>query len=410
LSRRTAFWLAWCLWGLFLVLAVVSLFFQIKNTPSAWLFDSFNSLIPLALATVGSLIAPRRPENPIGWLFCVSALLWVLGSGLEEYAVYALITAPGSLPAGALLGVIGESISGIAWFLTLTYLLLLFPSGRLLSPRWRPLAWLIAALLAAWTLSILLAPYSSSADTRLANVRNPMGIPFADDLLNVLSGMLPLVLFVTSLACIVSVVLRFRRSRGVERQQLKWFAYGMSLTALLILVIVILIFSPANAAPTTLFYLAVACIPISAGIAILRYRLFDIDVLINRTLVYGVLSATLVAIYLALVFGGQYLVSSFLKPGNEVVLIISTLVVAALFQPLRRRVQQLVDRRFYRSKYDATLVVAGFSDTLRQEVNLEQLCGRLLAVIEETVQPSHLSLWLAETKSPQMAELLEDKL
>ena len=243
MSKRAAFWLAWYIWTLFVVMAIVSLVFQIKNAPSAWLSDSFNGLILLAFATVGSLIASRRPENPIGWLFCTSALLWVLGNGLEEYAIYALFTAPGSLPAGALLGIIGESIAGIAWFLTLTFLLLLFPDGHLLSHRWRPLAWLIAVLLAAYAISTLLAPYSSSGDLHLATVRNPLGFPFAADLLNALTQVLPQILFVTVFACILSVVLRFRRARGVERQQLKWFAYGMGLTALFIMAILILVFT-----------------------------------------------------------------------------------------------------------------------------------------------------------------------
>ena len=404
MSRRTAFWLAWCTWVCFLALAIVTLLFQVKNAPSSWLSDSLDSLILLAFATVGSLIASRRPQNPIGWIFCISALLWVLGNFLEEYAVYALFTAPGSLPAGAVLGVIGESLGGTAWFLILTFLLLLFPDGHLLSSRWRPLAWLIVTLLTGWVLSVLLAPYSSNTDQRLATVRNPMGIPFAGGLLNALSGVIPLALFVTVLACIVSVILRFRRAQGVERQQLKWFAYGMALTALLITVIIVLIFTTVNGGPSTFFYLAIVCIPISAGVAILRYRLFDIDVLINRTLVYGLLTATLLAVYLVLVFGGQHLLSSFFGPNNAPVLVASTLLVAALFQPLRRRVQQLVDRRFYRTKYDASKVVARFGETLRQEVNLEQLCAQLLVVVQETVQPAHLSLWLAETKPAEKPE------
>jgi hypothetical protein len=198
----------------------------------------------------------------------------------------------------------------------------------------------------------------------------------------------------------VAVILRFRRSQGVPRQQLKWFAYGTALSILMIAVITVLTFSSVTGSGASWpFYLAVVCIPISAGIGILRYRLFDIDVLINRTLVYGGLTTMLLAIYLVLVFGGQYLLSSFFGHNNTAVLVVSTLLVAALFQPLRGRVQQLVDRRFYRSKYDASKVVAGFSDTLRQEVHLEQLYEHLLAVVQETVQPAYLSLWLRLEKS-----------
>jgi hypothetical protein len=408
--RRTAFWLAWCIWGVFVAIATAALMLQIKNGPSAWLSDAFGSLTLLALATVGSLIASRRPQNPIGWIFCASALLGGLGSGLVEYAVYALITAPGSLPAGAILGVFGAAFREGAWFVTLTFLLLLFPDGRLLSPRWRPLTWLIAALLAAWLVSTLLSPYSQSADERLATVRNPLGIPFADGLLNALTAMIPLVLSVTTLACIVAVVLRFRRAQGVERQQLKWFAYGMAVSAVLVIVIFLLNSTTLNGAPPALFDLAIVVIPISAGVAILRYRLFDIDLLINLTLVYGLLSATLLVIYLVLVFGGQYLLSSHFGPNNAVVLVVSTLLVAALFQPLRHRVQQLVDRRFYRSRYDAAKVMERFTEALRQEVDLEQLGSQLLQVVQETMQPAHLSLWLAPTSPPAQSNQAEDEL
>jgi hypothetical protein len=410
LRSRTAFWLAWCTWVVFVVVAAVSLIFQIKNAPSAWLSDAFTSLILLALVTVGSLIASRRPQNPIGWIFCAGALLSVLGIGLVEYTVYALITAPGSLPAGALLGVFGGAFRGMAWFIILTFLLLLFPDGHLLSPHWRPLAWLIAALLAAWPMAVLLAPYPQSGDERLATVRNPLGIPFADGLLNALTTIIPLILYVTILACIAAVVLRFRRAQGTERQQLKWFAYGMAVTALLVIAIVVLIFSTPNGSPSALFYLAIVVIPISAGVAILRYRLFDIDLVINLTLVYGLVSATLLAIYLVLVFGGQYLLSSHFGPNNAVVLVVSTLLVAALFQPLRHRVQQLVDQRFYRRRYDVVKVMERFTETLRQEVNLEQLGSQLLQVVEETMQPARLSLWLAPTTPPAQSDQAEDKL
>jgi hypothetical protein len=283
----------------------------------------------------------------------------------------------------------------------LTYLLLLFPDGHLLSSRWRFLAWLIAGLLVAYSIAALLSPYPyANIDLRLAGIRNPLGILVGNDLMDGLASFIPLLLFPSVVACIVAVILRFRRSRGVERQQLKWFAYGTVLSILMVFVIIFLVFSSVTGSSSSWpFYLAVVCIPVSAGIGILRYRLFDIDVLINRTLVYGGLTTTLLAIYLVLVFGGQYLLSSFFERNNTVVLVVSTLLVAALFQPLRRRVQQVVDRRFYRSKYDATKVVAGFTATLRQEVNLEQLYDHLLAVVQETVQPTYLSLWLRPEQS-----------
>lgn len=293
------------------------------------------------------------------------------------------------------MGVFGGWAGGMGWYLMLTFLLLLFPNGRLLSPRWRPLAWLIAGLLVAYTITTLLAPTNpNQSNARLATVHNPMGIAGADDLFNVLTALLPLVLFATIIPCIVAVVLRFRRARGDERQQLKWFAYGMTLSILMLIVILILVFfSTANGAPGAFFYLAVVCIPISAAIAMLRYRLYDIDVLINRTLIYGMLTAVLALAYVISILILQYLLSGFTK-GSQLPIVGSTLVIAVLFQPLRGRIQGIIDRRFYRSKYDAARTLAAFSARLRSEVDLQQLSEHLLAVVQETMQPTHVSLWL----------------
>jgi hypothetical protein len=411
MSKRAAFWLAWFTWILYLLLATTTLLFQFRDDHDlpTWLNDGFNALILLAFATVGSLIASRRPQNPIGWIFCISTLLWALGIPLQEYTTYALITVPGSLPAGALMGIIGHWTGSIGWFLMLTYLLLLFPDGHLPSPRWRFLAWLIAILLVVYSITFLLSPYpyanSNIIDPRLYSVRNPIGIGPANDLLDQLGGDLPLLLFPAVLACIVSVVLRFRRARGIERQQLKWFTYGLALSFLMIVIILIVVFTVPSGGPGALFYLAVVCIPISAAIAMLRYRLYDIDVLINRTLVYGLLTAALLLVYLTLVFGGQHLLASFFGPDNAVVLVISTLVVYALFRPLRRRIQAIIDRRFYRKKYNAAQVLARFSETLRSEVDLERLREELVSVVQETMQPAHVSLWLSPstTKHPAVA-------
>src|SRR5260370_24060818 len=235
MSKRTAFWLAWGTWVLYVIIASVTLLLQIRDDPASWLNDLFDALILLAFATVGSLVASRRPQNPIGWLFCISTLLWAMGNMLQEYTTFALITVPGSLPAGALLGVIGHWIGGIGWFLMLTFLLLLFPNGHLPSPRWRFLAWLIAVLLAVYSITFLLSPYpyaNSAIDLRLAAVRNPMGILVANDLFDQLGGDIPLLLFPLIFACIVSVFLRFRPARGVERQHVKWFHYRMAISLL----------------------------------------------------------------------------------------------------------------------------------------------------------------------------------
>jgi hypothetical protein len=277
----------------------------------------------------------------------------------------------------------------------ITYLLLLFPNGHLPSPRLRPLAYLIAGLLVAYTIAVLLSAYPYiNIDTRLAAVRNPLGILVASDLFDRLANFSLLLLYLTIIACIIAVVLRFRRARGEERQQLKWFAYGTTLSILMLIVIIILIFSNVNGAPGSIFFLTVVFIPISAGIAMLRYRLYDIDVLINRTLVYGSLSALLALLYFGLIFTLQSLLQGTLIQNNGVAIVVSTLAIYALFQPLRRRIQQFIDHRFYRRKYDAARTLAAFGTTLRNEVELSQLREQLVAIVRDTMQPTHVSLWL----------------
>src|SRR5215471_7224533 len=189
MGRRAASWLAWSCLGLYLVVAVATLPLQMQNAPLAWLTDLSRALVLLTCATVGALIASRRPQNAIGWIFCVSALLWGLGSLMQEYALYVLITVPGSLPAGALMGVIGGWAAGMGWYLLLTFLPLLFPDGRLPSPRWRFLARLIASLLIIWTMATLLAPTNAnSADQRLTAMPNPIGVAALPGLFDLLTA------------------------------------------------------------------------------------------------------------------------------------------------------------------------------------------------------------------------------
>jgi signal transduction histidine kinase len=381
MNKRTAFWLAWFTWILYLVIAIISLLLQIPNSPSEWLSDIFSALILLTFATVGSLIASRRPQNPIGWLFCISTLLWALGNVLQEYTIYALLTRPGSLPVGALLGVIGHWITGIGFFLMLTFGLLLFPNGHLPSPRWRFLAWLIAVLLAAYSITFLLSPYPyANSDPRLAAVRNPLGIVVVNDLFDQLANWILLLLYPTILACIVAVFLRFRRARGEERQQLKWFVYGMTLSILMLIVIVILMFSNVNSGllATISFYLAVVCIPISAGIAILRYRLYEIDLLINRTLVYGLLTVSIVGMY---VFVVGYLGALFRTGNNLPISLFATGLVAVLFQPLRGLLHRGANRLMYGERDTPGKVIS----RLGQRLETTLAPNAVLPTIVETV-------------------------
>jgi hypothetical protein len=237
-----------------------------------------------------------------------------------------------------------------------------------------------------------------NVDSRLAAVQNPLGISGTSALFDHFNTFVNLFLFATAVACIASVFVRFRRARGDERQQLKWLAYGTVLSLLVIVAIIVSMFTNVDLGflSGALFYLPLLIISISASIAIMRYRLYNIDILINRTLVYGALTALLALIYFGLVFILQSLVHALTGQISQTPLVIvgSTLVIAAIFQPLRRRIQQVIDRRFYRRKYDAARTVEAFSATLRNELDLSQLREHLITVAQETMQPTHVSLWL----------------
>ena len=370
-----------------------------KNASFVLLDDIFYDLVLLIFITVGAFIASHRPKNPIGWIICAAALIWSLSVFAIEYGVFALITVPGSLPFGFFVSLFGAVGRSIGWFLIITFLLLLFPNGHLPSSRWRPLAWIIAGLLVAEPFTLIFDPTPFiNVDSSLEWVQNPLGISGASALFDHFNTLANLLLFLTAVACIASVFVRFRRAKGDERQQLKWLAYGTVLSLLVIVAIIVFIFTNVNSGflPSAFFYLPLLIISISAGIAIMRYRLYNIDILINRTLVYGLLTGLLALIYFGLVFILQSLVRALGGQISQtpVVIVGSTLVIAALFQPLRRRIQQVIDRRFYRRKYDAAKTVEAFSATLRDEVDLSQLREHLITVVQETMQPAHVSLWL----------------
>jgi hypothetical protein len=343
-----------------------------------------------AFMVVGAVIVAHRPGNAIGWLFSAIGLLTSTGTLALDYAEYAYVTRPGSLP-GALLA---------AWYqwwwlpmfaLILVFTPLLFPAGRLLSPRWRPVAVVAAAATTAIAVGGALQP-TLKLQNEDYTVRNPVGlnsVPGPEE--GLLGNVLFSLLVFCAVSALVSLVLRFRRSRGVERQQLKWFTYAVVLAILFQLVTVPV---PQDAIRDVLFGLTVGFIPIAAGIAILRYRLYDIDRLINRTLVYGLLTAILGLGYAATVLVlGQQFGGIGAKPPSLVVAGV-TLAVAALFQPARRRIQAVVDRRFNRRKYDAAKTVEAFSARLRDQIDLDTLSAELLAVVNQTMQPTGVWLWL----------------
>ena len=367
---------------------------------------SFAGLLPFAVAlaftTVGALVASRRPENAIGWIFCVVGLVMVTEGFAESYANLALFARSGSLPGGRLAAWASAWLGGPGLLGVFAILLLLFPDGRLPTRRWRPVAWVAAIAIAVVTLLHAFRP-GPLRNSAFPSVTNPFGIEALAGVRDLLEFAAFLLMLGAVLASAVSLVVRFRRARLLERQQIKWFAYAGAFLAAVFVAGPTVLWSPAMPGWVWFcaFFLAVAGMPISAGTAILRYRLYDIDIIINRTLVYGSLTAMLIALY----FGGIVLLQTafvaFTGERSTLAVVASTLAIAALFNPLRRRIQSLVDRRFYRSKYDARRTLEAFSLRLRDETDLQTLNDELMGVITETMQPAHVSLWLRPDTVPQ---------
>jgi hypothetical protein len=346
-----------------------------------------------AFMTVGSVIVAHRPGNAVGWIFSAVGLLSAAGWLAMEYAAYAYLTRPGALPGAAL----AAWYASWWWYpmlsLIVVFTLLVFPTGRVVSARWRPVV--VAAAIATAGLVALTALQSTLTlqDTDYT-VSNPIGLAgIQDPEQSTVGAVLFLLLLGCMVAAVLSMVLRFRRSRGVERQQLKWFTYAGALLILSILVTEFLLPTAASW-PDIVLGLLLAFVPVAAGVAVLRYRLYDIDRLINRTLVYGLLTAILALGYTgAVLVLGQLFGGISAEPPSWAVAG-ATLAVAALFRPARRRVQAAVDRRFNRRKYDAAKTVEAFTARLRDEIDLDTLSTELLAVVDQTMQPRTASLWL----------------
>jgi hypothetical protein len=404
MSARTAARLAWSLWALSVALTGLSLLLLvlILRYPNSYIFDWWlgNALVVVD-ATVGAIVASRRPENPVGWLLCLSGVIVGTSSFTSQYAIYTLLARPGSLPAGEASAWVAAWMLPIMIGLQVSYILL-FPNGRLPGRRWRWLAWLTVVFVLVGMLTFAFSPGAYQGS--LGPIKNPLGIEGFDIFYQaVLYTMAPLLFGTAAL----SVYVRLRQARGVERQQIKWFAYAAAIYAVSIVLNVINLAIDAplwfERGSTAIFTVAGMTIPISIGIAILSYRLYDIDRIINRTLVYGSLTVTLGALY----FGGIVLlqrVFDLLTGAGEkstLAVVASTLVIAALFNPLRRWVQGFVDRRFYRYKYDAAKTLEAFGSRLRDETDLEALSNDLVGVVRGTMQPEHVTLWLRPDPEPE---------
>ena len=411
---RAAGWLAWSLAGLsvamFVATGVLDALARSARSSGEWftvgsVSDAVISFLFLAFPIVGALIASRRPRNPIGWILLADGLLWMVLAVTDSYFVYG-VARPSSVPYPVAIGTIGNQ--GL-WVPTIgllgIYLVLLFPDGKLPSRRWRPLALFSAVVIFVSSVTEGLAPGPLENQ---GGVRNPFGLealPWLVSVTYILLPLLPLCIFASA----VSMVLRYRHSSGEVREQIKWIAFVASFAGLSFLismvtqlVVVLMRGSDIPQIPwwfellSAVTVLGFTAVPVAIGFAVLRYRLYDIDIIINRTLVYGSLTAMLVALYFGVVATAQTILRTLTGQTEQpqLAVVVSTLVIAALFNPLRVRIQSLIDRRFYRRKYDARKTLEAFSARLRDETDLETLNNDLEGVIRETMQPAHVSLWL----------------
>jgi hypothetical protein len=357
-----------------------------------------------AFAVVGAVLVAKRPTNLIGWIMATVALMMAIFHAGLIYAVYVMATR-GQPDA---LAVVGAWIGNWYWYLllalTLIYVPLFFPDGRLPSHRWVPVAVLPGigtlgtVVLGALTETLVLDPVVKDVHYRIENPIGIEGLGRVEDL--PIFGLLTGLLFVGLVGAVASVVVRFRRSRGVERQQMKWFLYAVAL--LLAFPLEVVGYLP-EIVSNVLFGVVLIALPTAIGIAVLRYRLYDIDLVINRTLVYGSLTAMLALVYFEGVTATQALFYTLTGQQKlpQIAVVASTLLIAALFTPLRRRIQFLIDRRFYRRKYDARKTLEAFSTKLKNETDLEALNNDLVGVVKETMQPAHISLWLRPDTVPK---------
>lgn len=342
-----------------------------------------------AFAVVGALLIAKRPTNLVGWILAASGLMVGIFPAGDSYAAY-VMTTRGRPDA---LAVVGAWAQGWYWYLLLAlaliYLPLFFPDGCLPSRRWLPFALMMGIVTLTLVILGALTDTLTGQDVDY-RIENPIGIEGLGP-----SESLPVfpvfgvLLGIGLVGAIVAVIVRFRRARGIERQQMKWFLYA----AALIPSFLVLDYLPRILSGAVLGLIILA-LPTAIGIAVLRYRLYDIDLVVNRTLVYGSLTATLALVYLGGVVSLQYVFRAFAGSESQLAVVVSTLAIAALFSPLRRRIQGFIDRRFYRRKYDAYRTLDEFGARLREETDLDALSAHLVEVVRETMQPAHVSLWM----------------
>ena len=391
MNTRTAAWLAWAVCALSLALtALCFLLIALNlrlNTP-AYFFWPELTVLAIGYSVIGAIIASRLPKHPIGWICCAIGFIAAVDHFGGEYAVYALLARSEALPGGKAMLWLQD------WFWMLfigliVFLLLLFPTGRLPSSRWRPFAWVSVGVI----LVAVILTASSPLPSNVSEVRSYFDEP---------PSPIQLLVLLLGLVAAASVVVGRRNARGVERQQIKWLLYAAPIwffgSALKIAVFYSELVEGAWGLWIGYVLVAVGGLsgPVAIGVAILRYRLYEIDIVINRTLVYGSLTVSLALVYIGGVTATQTIFRTLTGQAeqSQLAIVVSTLVIAALFNPLRRRIQGFIDRRFYRSKYDARKTLEDFSAKLRDETNLDALRDDLVGVVRETMQPAHVTLWL----------------
>ena len=413
MNRRHDAWLAWYMCAVSLMLTVIDLLLlAVSRFPDgaslyagapAYDFWLVNTVIAVSFSTVGGVIAPRiPPHNPVGWLFCTIGLLAGMRLFVAEYAIVTLLAEPGKTPLSRLPG--GEALAWVSSWLWVSHiglfviLALLFPDGGPPSSHWRPFVWVVGVVVVVGTVAVAVWPETAAGFDLTSH---PLGVEIATDVVNPVET----VLYTLALVAMSSLVVRLRRSKEVERQQVKWFAYAVVVLAIsAILAYVVsetLGIRWLGWISSVMVIVGVVGLPVAVGIAVLRYRLYNIDIIINRTLVYGALTAILVSVYVGSIVVSQGLLRVLTGEGSQLAIVASTLAVAALFAPLRHRIQSFIDRRFYRRKYDARKTLEAFSASLRDETDLEALSDELVGVVRETMQPTHVSLWLRPATTPK---------
>ena len=398
-ARRRPAVLAWVLWGLAVLGIAAVLWFDhlLRQAGRADLVLLNVSTVGWLLAmvtapTVGAVLAARRPRHPVGWLLLGLGASIGLSGFIDGYALYGLLARPGSLPAVRWPAIYSPAVA-VAGIACVGFVLLLTPTGSLPSPRWRWWARVAAAAPVVYLVALTLN--TEPLDPTYRSVTNPLGLHAFQRPIAVTHIVASGVAVVAVVVGALSLVVRFRRARGTEREQLRWVALAAVLVSLAILVVLAGMGAGNQLLITWAAGISFAVLPLAIGAAVLRYRLYDLDRIVSRTLAYGLLTVLLGGGYAGLVLG----LGQLLGRDSSLVVAAATLTVAALFQPARRRVQHAVDRRFDRRRYDAAHTIQAFSARLRQQVDLDALTAELLAVVDQTMQPTSVSLWLRPSVS-----------